>query len=68
MSTTKEEVIALISSLPDDCTMDDIHYHLYVREKVQRGIEDVDEGKTVSQEEIEQRIGQWRQSIGRTQP
>jgi hypothetical protein len=31
MSSLKEAVIKLVESLPDDCTVEDIHYHLYLR-------------------------------------
>ena len=56
MSTVKEEAIKLIESLPETCTVDDIHYHLYVREKVLRGSQCIDEARVFSQEEAEQRI------------
>ena len=59
MSTAKEEVHALLSRLPDDCTLEDIHYHLYVIEKVRHGLEAADSQGTVSQEEVEQRLGKW---------
>jgi hypothetical protein len=39
MSTAKEEVEALLSKLPDDCSIEDIQYHLYVIEKVRIGLE-----------------------------
>ena len=39
MSAAKQEVEALLKKLPDECTLEDIQYHLYVIEKVQRGIE-----------------------------
>ncbi len=45
----KEQAIELIRSLPDDCTLEDIQYHLYVRAKVERGIRAIDEGRVVSQ-------------------
>lgn len=64
MATVKSDALGVINSLPDDCTMEDIHYHLYVREKVQRGIGDADAGRTISQENMERRIGQWQQSAG----
>ena len=34
----KEQAIELIRTLPDDCTLEDIQYHLYVRAKVENGI------------------------------
>jgi predicted transcriptional regulator len=59
MSAIKDKAIDLIQSLPDDCTLEDIQYHLYVSEKVERGIRDIEQGRTVSQEEAEQRVRQW---------
>lgn len=64
MSQVKEAAIRLIESLPEDCTMEAIHYHLYVREKVNRGIQAVDEGRIIPQEEAERRIAQWAESTG----
>ncbi len=59
MSTIKEEVIRIIESLPEDCTLEDIHYHLYVREKVERGIKAIDEGQVVSQAVAEDEVKEW---------
>jgi hypothetical protein len=33
MSTAKEEVEALLNKLPDDCSLEDTQYHLYLIEK-----------------------------------
>jgi len=52
MSSLKEAVIRLVESLPDDCTIEDIHYHLYVREKVLRGSRAIDEGHVRSHEQV----------------
>lgn len=59
MSTIKEAVIRIIESLPEDCTLEDIHYHLYVREKVERGIKAIDEGQVVSQTVAEDEVKEW---------
>jgi hypothetical protein len=59
MSTAKEEVEALLSKLPDDCSLEDIQYHLYVIEKVHNGLEAAEAQGTISQEEVEQRLGKW---------
>jgi hypothetical protein len=59
MSTAKEEVHALLSRLPDDCSIEDIQYHLYVIEKVRHGLEIADAQGTVSQEEVEQQLSKW---------
>lgn len=68
MSTIKEQAIELIQSLPDDCSAEDIHYHLYVREKVERGIQAVDEGDVYTHEEAVQKVKQWLKSSGPDQP
>jgi hypothetical protein len=59
MNTAKEEVQSLLNQLPDDCTLEDVQYHLYVLEKVHRGIERAEKEGTISQEEIERRMNKW---------
>ena len=59
MQTAKEEVIDLLNQLPDDSTLEEIQYHLYVRQKIQRGLQDVDQGKVKNQEEVENRMKKW---------
>jgi len=38
MATAKEEVEELLGKLPNDCSLEDIQYHLYVLEKVRHGL------------------------------
>lgn len=64
MSTVKDEVVRLIQSLPDDCTIEEIEYHLYVRQKVERGLAAANAGQTVSQAEAERRVEGWLKSDG----
>ena len=59
MSTAKEEVHQLLSRLPDDCSLEDIQYHLYVIGKVRNGLDIAHSQRTVSQEEVEQRLDKW---------
>ncbi len=59
MSTAKQEVESLLKKLPDDCSLEDIQYHLYVIEKIQRGIETAEKKGVVSQQEAEKRLGRW---------
>ena len=59
MLTAKQEVMELLKDLPDTSTLEEIQYHLYVRQKVQRGIQDVEEGRIYTQEEVEKRMGKW---------
>lgn len=59
MGTAKEEVRKLLDQLPEDSSYEDIQYHIYVREKIQRSLDDVEAGRTLSQEEVEQRMARW---------
>jgi predicted transcriptional regulator len=49
----------LLQQLPDDSSLEEIQYHLYVRQKIQRGLQDVDQDKVHTQEEVEKRMKKW---------
>lgn len=57
MSTAKDEVKTLLDKLPDNCSLEDVQYHLYVVEKIRRGIERAEKEGGVDQEEVETRFG-----------
>ncbi|MBE0536458.1 MAG: hypothetical protein IH624_12385 [Phycisphaerae bacterium] len=59
MKTAKEEARSLIDRLPDDCTLEDIQYHLYVAEKMQRGIERAQTEGTLTQDDVERKFSKW---------
>jgi predicted transcriptional regulator len=59
MSTAKEDVRRILDQLPDDATLEDIQYHLYVRQKLERAIEEADNGNVVSHEEVEEQMKKW---------
>jgi predicted transcriptional regulator len=59
MRTAKEEVRRMLDHIPDDATFEDIQYHIYVREKIEHGLKDIQEGHLLSQEEVEQRMSKW---------
>ena len=42
--------------LPDTASLEDIQYHIYVRQKIAQGLEDVDAGRVVKHEEVQQRL------------
>lgn len=49
----KETVRALLDRLPDDCSVEDVLYHLYVLQAVERGQADATAGRTIPHEEVE---------------
>jgi predicted transcriptional regulator len=62
-SNLKEEIIELIKKLPENSTIDDIMYHLYVKKKILSGIEEIEQGRVVPHEEVmenaKKRLEQW---------
>ena len=56
MDTPKDAVLELVKGLPDNASIEDIQYHLYVLQKIRKGLKDVEEGRTISQEEMEKRF------------
>jgi predicted transcriptional regulator len=59
MQSVKREVSKLLDLLPEDCSLDDIQYHLYVLQKVERGLKDGEAGRTFTQEEVGKRAAKW---------
>jgi len=59
MGEPKREVQQLLETLPDDVTLEQIQYHIYVRQKVERSLEDAESERVVGQDEAEERMAQW---------
>ena len=52
----KGTVRALLDRLPDDCTLEDVLYHLYVIERVNRGLAEAEAGTVVPHEQVEEEL------------
>ena len=59
MQNVKEQVRELLEVLPDDVSFEDLQYHLFVREKIVQGVSDLDAGRVVSENEMEQNFKRW---------
>ncbi|MBS3959765.1 MAG: hypothetical protein KGZ52_10235 [Xanthomonadaceae bacterium] len=57
--TAKQEVAQLLTQLPDDATLEDIQYHVYVLEKIRRGRADITEGRSYTTEQARERLARW---------
>ena len=60
MESVKEKMTAVIRSLPEDATYDEIMRELAFERMVARGLMDVREGNVISNEEMEHRIRAWQ--------
>jgi hypothetical protein len=52
----KQTVRELLEKLPDDCTLDDVLYHLYVIQRVSLGLADIDAGRTMPHAQVEEEL------------
>ena len=59
MISAKHQVESLLERLPDDCSLEDVQYHLYVIEKIRRGQQRAETEGALSQEEVEKRMERW---------
>ena len=46
MSSVKEAARAIIDQLPDDGSWDDLMYELYVKQKIEEGLADIEAGRS----------------------
>ncbi len=59
MATVKDAVLSLVRDLPDDVSMDEIMYHLYVKQKILRGKQQLESGQSHSHEEVQELANKW---------
>jgi predicted transcriptional regulator len=60
MSTAKEQISEIIKRQPGDSSYDEIVRELAFDLMVQRGVKDSDEGRTITNEEMQRRIRTWQ--------
>ena len=56
----KEKVLETIESLPDEFSLDELFERLILLEKINTGLQEVEEGKVVSQEEAKEKMKKWQ--------
>ena len=59
MESAKDQVHQILDQLPGDASLEDIQYHIYVRQKIEQGLADAEAGRVVSHAEVQQRLAKW---------
>ena len=59
MNTVKQSAIKAIQDLPENSSYEDIMEKLFFMEKVESGLKEIGEGKTVSHEDVKKRLSKW---------
>ncbi|MEK7763008.1 MAG: hypothetical protein AAB433_15655 [Nitrospirota bacterium] len=65
MAKAKTEALEMIQKLPDDVTTGAIMEQLFFKQQVEKGLQDVAEGRVLTHEELKERVARWRKSAGR---
>ncbi len=53
----KEQVHQLLENLPESATWEDVMHRIYVRQAIEAGVKDSDEGRTIDVKEVRKRFG-----------
>lgn len=56
MPTATKQALEIVKKLPEKATWDDIMYEIYVRKKIETGINAADEGRVVPHEDVKKRF------------
>lgn len=59
MNSAKAEVAEMLNALPEESSFEDIQYHLYVLEKIKRGVERAETEGTLTHEQAKERLSKW---------
>lgn len=59
MSSAMHDVKELVNHLPDDTSIEDVQYHLYVLEKIRKGRDDISQGRHCTTEVAKERLSRW---------
>ncbi|ACL06023.1 hypothetical protein [Desulfatibacillum aliphaticivorans] len=53
----KPKAQQILDSLPDSATWDDLMYRIYVRQSIEAGLEDSDNGRTMDVRDVRKKFG-----------
>ena len=59
MVSIKRQVSQALKQLPENCSLEDVQYDLYVLETIRRRMKLADQGKFVPQSAVEKRMAKW---------
>jgi len=59
MGSPKESAREVLDELPDDCSLEDIQYQLYLRQRLDKSRTAAAEGRVTSHEDVRKRLSKW---------
>jgi len=62
----KQTVRQLLDRLPDNCSLDEVLYHLYVLHEIEQGRKDAKDSRTLTHKQVAQELrSKWQQGADR---
>lgn len=61
----KKVALKVIERMPEDASLEDLMYELYFRQRVDRGLRELERNKTVSHADVKRSVSRWLRSAGR---
>lgn len=68
MESVKQLAQKIVEKLPDDATWELFLYRVYLNAKVMKGLQEIEEGKGIPNEQVFREMEEWPTSSGRQQP
>jgi hypothetical protein len=59
VASAKQTVRDVLRQMPDDCSLEDIQYQLYLRQKLENSRTAATEGRLVPHSEVKRRLSKW---------
>jgi predicted transcriptional regulator len=59
VASAKQAVRDILKQLPEDCTLEDVQYQLYVRQKLEKSRAAATQGRLLPHEEVRKRLSKW---------
>lgn len=56
MSALKEKAHEIVDRLPEEATWSDLAYEVQIRQKIDEGLRDLDEGRSTPHDEVRERF------------
>lgn len=63
-TSPKQAALTLIQRMSENASLEQVMYNLYFRQRVDRGLRELGEGKTVSHAEVKRSLAKWLRSAG----
>ena len=63
--TVKQAASAVLQTLPDDVTWERLQHHLFVRQQIELGLADAEEGRLLDTSEVRKRLDAAKSSASK---